>query len=311
MNNLKSYRLRLLAMLAVLAIVAVGYFTTTGIGNTCGFGWGDITLLCPLGALMSMLATKTAIPAAILSVMGALIICLVLGKVFCAWVCPVHFLSPAKKSRHGRKRLCTAAACATCAASCRKRTGVHLDSRHAILAGALITSLIFGYPVFCLACPVGLSFATVLLVMQLFAFGKTTWTIIVFPAIVFVELFILPRWCHNLCPLGALLSLFSVGNKTFRPTIDADACMQTSEGKSCNLCAEVCPEGINLHDSALGRTTLNDCSKCRACADACPRHAITFPLLATKGGPTAKGDAGDAGSHGRALDAEAGEDLQA
>lgn len=291
MKNLKSYPLRVAAMLVVLVIVAVGYFTTTGIGNTCGFGWGDITLLCPLGALMSMLASKTAIPAAIVSVVGVFIICLVLGKVFCAWICPVHFLSPAKKSRHGRKRLCTKAACSTCAAACGKSKGVHFDSRHAILAAALITSLIFGYPVFCLACPVGLSFATVLLVMQLFAFGKTTWTIIVFPVIVFIELFLLPRWCHNLCPLGALMSLFSVPNKTFRPVIDNKACMQVSEGKHCNLCVEVCPEGINLHNIALGRSSINDCSKCRACADICPRHAISFPLL-----PPKDGEAGAAAS---------------
>ena len=43
-----------------------------------------------------------------------------------------------------------------------------------------------------------------------------------------------------------------------------------------------CPEGINLHDVAAGETTLNDCSKCRACADVCPEHAITFPLLPKK-----------------------------
>ena len=287
MKNLKSYPLRVAAMLIVLVIVAVGYFTTAGIGNTCGFGWGDITLLCPLGALMAMLAQKTAIPAAILSVVGVFVICLLLGKVFCAWICPVHFLSPKKKSRHGRKRPCTKAACNTCAAACGKKKGWHLDSRHIILAAALVSSLIFGYPVFCLACPVGLTFATVLLVMQLFAFGKTTWTIIVFPVIVFIELFLLPRWCHNLCPLGALMSLFSIPNKTFRPSIDTASCMQTSQGINCNLCFEACPEGINLHDTALGRTTINDCSKCRACADVCPRHAISFPLLAGKSAGTA------------------------
>lgn len=282
MKNMKSYPLRIAAMLVVLIVVAVGYFTTTGIGNTCGFGWGDITLLCPLGALMAMLAEKTFIPAALISVVGVFVICLVLGKVFCAWVCPVHFISPKKQTRSGRRRLCTNAACETCASACGKSKGIHLDSRHIILAVALITSLIFGYPVFCLACPVGLTFATVLLIMQLFAFGKTTWTIIVFPVIVFVELFLLPRWCHNLCPLGALLSLFSGANKTFRPVIDTTKCLQATKNAECNLCVKACPEGINLHNTALGRTTLNDCSKCRACADACPASAIHFPVLPGK-----------------------------
>ena len=36
MKKLKTYRLRFLIMLALLAVVAVGYFTAGGIGNFCG-----------------------------------------------------------------------------------------------------------------------------------------------------------------------------------------------------------------------------------------------------------------------------------
>ena len=49
-------------MLGVLAVVAVGYFTSAGIGNLSGIGFGSITLLCPLGALLVMLSEKTLIP---------------------------------------------------------------------------------------------------------------------------------------------------------------------------------------------------------------------------------------------------------
>ena len=82
MKKLKTYRLRFLIMLALLAVVAVGYFTAGGIGNFCGIGFESITLLCPLGALLAMIAER------------------VLGKVFCAWACPVHFMS------RGRKKTC-------------------------------------------------------------------------------------------------------------------------------------------------------------------------------------------------------------
>ena len=47
MKKLKTYRLRFLIMLAVLVVVAVGYFTAGGIGNFCGIGFESITLLCP------------------------------------------------------------------------------------------------------------------------------------------------------------------------------------------------------------------------------------------------------------------------
>ena len=97
MKKLKTYRLRFLIMLAVLAVVAVGYFTAGGIGNFCGIGFESITLLCPLGALLAMIAERTAIPMAVISVVVVLLVCIVLGKVFCAWVCPVHFMSRGKK----------------------------------------------------------------------------------------------------------------------------------------------------------------------------------------------------------------------
>lgn len=291
-------------MLAVLAVVAVGYFTAVGIGNLCGVGFGSITLFCPLGALLVMIAEKTAIPMAVISVIVVLIICIVLGKVFCSWVCPVHFMTGLRKGKKRAGRVDADASaspdatvqtsaeapavpakltgCAACATPCGKTKGIKIDSRHGILAAALGSTLVFGFPVFCLVCPVGLTFATVLLGMRLFAFGETTWTLIVFPLIILAEILLLPKWCQRFCPLGALLSLFSAPNKTFRPQIDKSTCLSDSQGKACDLCVKACPEGINLHNIAEGATTINDCSKCRACADACPVHAITFPLLPQK-----------------------------
>ena len=306
MKKFNSYRLRFLVMLAVLAAVAVRYFTVGGIGNLCGIGFGSITLLCPLGALLAMIAERTAIPMAVVSVVVVLVACIALGKVFCAWVCPVHFLSRLKKgkkkppaigdsgdkgtgsSSHSAEASSAALAhaaapakspCSACASPCGKSKGVKLDSRHGILAAALGSTLVFGFPVFCLICPIGLTFATVLLVMRLFAFGDATWTVVAFPAIIALEVLLLPKWCQRFCPLGALLSLLSGLNRTFRPQVRAESCLRESQGKACNLCEKACPEGINLHDIAAGATTLNDCSKCRACAEACPEGAISFPLV--------------------------------
>ena len=286
MKKLKTYRLRFLIMLAVLVVVAVGYFTAGGIGNFCGIGFESITLLCPLGALLAMIAERTAIPMAVVSVVAVLLVCIVLGKVFCAWACPVHFLSRGRKKgdkgdKEGKGGK-VASPCSACASPCGKAKGIKIDSRHGILAAALGSTLVFGFPVFCLVCPIGLTFATVLLVMRLFAFGDATWTVVAFPVIIALEILLLPKWCQRFCPLGALLSLFSGLNRTFRPQVDAEKCLREGRGKACNLCEQACPEGINLHDVAAGETTLNDCSKCRACADVCPEHAITFPLLPKK-----------------------------
>ena len=311
MKRKNTARLRFIVMIAVLALVAVGYFTAFGIGNVCGIGFDSITLLCPLGSLLSMIAGKTAIPMAVVSIVAVFVICVLLGKAFCSWVCPVHFLSklkPGKKA--GKKAAADEAAeageaaadvasaggapaplteserkllgkkgCGLCEHPCGKSKGIKLDSRHGILAAALVTTGIFGFPVFCIICPVGLTFISVMLIMRLFAFGEATWTIVLFVAIILVEVILLPRWCKHFCPLGALLSLFSAANKTFVPKIDESKCLNTTANVECNRCVAACPEGINLHDIAKGETTLNDCSKCKACSDVCPASAITFDFL--------------------------------
>ena len=132
---------------------------------------------------------------------------------------------------------------------------------------------------FCLVCPVGLTFGTLVVVWRLFQFSEVTWSLLVFPAILVFELVVLRKWCHRFCPLGALLSLIARGNRTFRPQANADACLHAAHGERCNRCADVRPEGVNLHDKTVS-APMNECVKCRACADACPMHAITFPLLA-------------------------------
>ena len=289
MKKMKARTLRTIVTFAVLVLVAIGYFTAWGIGNLSGFGWDAFSVLCPLGYLESLVAGKTFVPRAFISFVVILVLIVVFGRVFCAWICPMPTLQRLIPGVRGRKRKADAQVAqgvSACEATADKPAGkvrrVRFDSRFGVLLGALASAAIFGFPVFCLICPVGLTFATVLLVMRLFAFGDATWTVVAFPAIIALEILLLPKWCQRFCPLGALLSLFSGLNRTFRPQVDAEKCLREGRGKACNLCEQACPEGINLHDVAAGETTLNDCSKCRACADVCPERAITFPLLPKK-----------------------------
>ncbi len=160
-----------------------------------------------------------------------------------------------------------------------ERDGVG-DSRMWVLGGAVVTTAAFGFPVFCLICPVGLTFATIICLWRAIQFGEATWSLVVFPAILIIEVVVLRRWCHTLCPLGALIGLIARGNKTLRATLDADACLE-SHGKTCGKCVEVCPEGIDLHEGAL-TTRPSECLKCGECKFACPMQAISFPFLPKK-----------------------------
>ena len=280
MKKLKTYRLRFLIMLALLAVVAVGYFTAGGIGNFCGIGFESITLLCPLGALLAMIAERTAIPMAVISVAVVLLVCIVLGKVFCAWACPVHFLSRGRKKgdkgdKEGKGGK-VASPCSACASPCGKAKGIKIDSRHGILAAALGSTLVFGFPVFCLVCPIGLTFATVLLVMRLFAFGDATWTVVAFPAIIALEILLLPKWCQRFCPLGALLSLFSGLNRTFRPRWTPRSACARVAARPATCASRHAPRASTCTMSRRARprsTTAASAARAPTCAPSAPSRS--------------------------------------
>ena len=73
-------------------------------------------------------------------------------------------------------------------------------------------------------------------------------------------------WCRNLCPLGALLSVFSRFSP-FRRFV-SDAC------NSCSKCAQVCP--MNAISKDYLSTSLRECIQCERCKTECPQEAISF-----------------------------------
>jgi ferredoxin-type protein NapH len=193
-------------------------------------------------------------------------------------------------------RACSTPQCAACAshATCSQETMrvhdrknrikvSHYDTRFAVLIGALASSAIAGFPVFCLVCPVGLSVATFIALWRFITMNQGTWGLIVMPAIIIVELVFARKWCHRLCPISAFFSLVGKGNKTLRPTVDEEKCLRLNGTAVCNRCHDVCPEGIDLHDPR-GLVAPTECIKCAACVDACPESCITMPLTPKRTG---------------------------
>jgi ferredoxin-type protein NapH len=277
---MKSSHLRTITALLVIVGVTIGFVTNYGIGTLSAIGWQDLVLLCPLGALGTMLATKTMIPQAIISLIIAVVAIILIGRAFCAWLCPVPitqklrelFRKPEPK-RETESVTCSDKSCTSCAAQRDK-----LDSRHFILGGSLLSAAIFGFPVFCIICPIGLSFAGILLVIRLFTFGDVTWSIIAVPTLLIIEILLFKKWCGSICPLAAFMSLVGKLNRTFRPRIDDATCKESSKGLSCGACAKSCPEGIDPRHPQLGNAW-SECTKCRECVEACPTKAIRMPFL--------------------------------
>lgn len=309
---MKTQRLRIIIPLVLLAVAGIGFVLHTGTGTLSALGWQSVSVLCPLGALGTLIASKTFVPHVLVSLVIAVIGIVLLGRAFCAWACPVPLIGKLRTvfSRQQSPSTSTKSDVATPLSAEEKKAlktacGAHrhaapADSRHIILGGALLSAAIFGFPVFCLICPIGLSFALVFVLIMLFGTGDVTWSVVVIPALLLVEVVFFRKWCSHICPLSSLMSLIGRANRTFRPTIDDSACLETSQGAHCGKCAEVCEAGINPRHPQQG-TSWQECTKCRACVESCPGGAITMPFL-----PKASGTKPDAaGTDCRKTDAPA------
>lgn len=184
---------------------------------------------------------------------------------------------------------CASSSCKDCALASRvkeKADQATEKTPYWILGGALASSAVFGFPVFCLICPVGLTFALTVALWRLFEFNETNWAIFWFAGFLVLELLVLRRWCSRFCPLGALWTLASRLNRFFRPKAREDLCTRMTHGVPCTICRDVCPEGIDPASVANDPMLLARCTKCGACAAACPTGAVHFPFLADSGRKT-------------------------
>lgn len=325
---------RLVLGLVFVAVIA-GLIWNTGTGTPSSFGWQMVSTICPLGAFETFFASLfnsswSFVPHLVIGLLLVAIVGIVLGKVFCAWVCPVppirnifsfgwlrrlrgESTTPegqptdvvgakatksakteaietaeafaAKADEPGPQAAPPAAieackpedkdlkdcpsGCTSCAEKRKK-----FDSRHVILSGALLSTAFFGFPVFCIICPVGLTFATLIAFWRLAGFNEPSWALLIFPAILVLEIFVLRKWCLKICPLGALMSLASIPNKLFRPRVEKSKCLR-EKGEDCNKCVEACGELLDPHYSE----GMHECTKCGLCVDKCPVRAITIPFF--------------------------------
>ncbi len=91
-------------------------------------------------------------------------------------------------------------------------------------------------------------------------------TLLIFAGIVALGRLAPRFWCRYLCPLGALLSLFSPLGR-LRRTVGPEC-------PACGLCQDACPMGAAEDE---GGTRPGECIQCRACVAACPQDLIAFP----------------------------------
>lgn len=279
-------RIRKAVRFLIVAVLLIALFAGWQTGTLCSVGYDAIAYICPLGALETIFGSWAFVPRVLICLAAVVIVALVFGKAFCSWVCPVAPLSDLLRGKKAREKdECERTQAAhrvlerwsdTNAAQAEKHKPFRsrVDGRHVVLAGSLASAAVCGFPVFCLVCPIGLTFASAIALYRLIGFNEPAIEVLVFPALLVLELTVFRKWCHRFCPVGALLSLLSRGNRTFKPHVDASMCARHA-GSSCAACAQACPEHIDPC-ADLGDRSLAECTRCGACVNTCPAKALSF-----------------------------------
>lgn len=285
--------LRTASILLIAGMIVSGTVFKSGFGRLCTLGKGIFSMTCPLGFLGAAFASRSLLPKLWLSVGVAVLLIILLGRFFCAWVCPASILHFIKTKLHiktsqsalwqsrvtkNEKISSTAVPAAlttvdTESASKKVYPGV------AVLVGGIVSSYIFGFPVFCLVCPIGLTFGTIFAAVRWFSGATPGLELAIFPIMIIAEIFILKSWCTSLCPMGALFGLISRLNIFFRPKPDQKVCLG-ARGFNCRVCEKACPQGLTRAEIMSG--TNEKCTKCLECYEKCPAGAIRIKAIQLK-----------------------------
>lgn len=218
------------------------------------FGLGSLWFVSPLEGLESLLITKTIYMPAIIGMLIPVIIALLLGRVFCSWICPVSFLLELVervRRRISRKRFL------------QNRLIVAKRILWYTLIAELLVSMVLGAPLFVFLSPPGLVGREI---MMLVFFHTLAIEGVILFAVVALELVTRRLFCRSFCPLGGLLALIG-SNRRLVVHLNPNSCT------SCGLCGRSCPMGLHPE---LGEGLSPYCWNCGECLDSCRDKALTF-----------------------------------
>ncbi len=223
-----------------------GWFQSLSIGN--------LWFVSPLEGLESILTSRSIYGPLLVGMLTPITLALLLGRVFCSWICPISFLSEVTDwiiRLFTRKK--------------HRPFGLRLPRRvfWFALIGEILIALIIGAPIFVFLSPPGLVGREI---MMITLFKTIAIEGVVVVIVLAMHVFSKRMFCRYFCPLGALLALIGIKRRLIIEA-DLDECLK------CNMCKRACPLGL---DPQKGEGTSPYCWNCGKCTEACKASALAF-----------------------------------
>lgn len=223
-----------------------GWYQSLSVG-----GWWIVS---PLEGLESILVSRSFYSPLIVGMLTPVLVALLLGRVFCSWICPIQLLSEAGErltaSLRGGKNL-------------PARLRLPRRILWFVLATELVLALVLGAPLFVFLSPPGLVGRELMMVVF---FGTLAVEGVLVLAVLALNLISRRSFCRYLCPLGGMLALIG-SRRALRVKVSFDAC------SGCGRCDQACPLGLTV---SQGEGESAYCWNCGACIDSCPSKALSF-----------------------------------
>jgi len=250
-----THRLTAGAFLGILVLGRHAWFPWIKGSLTSTRLFDVVPLVDPLSGLEVILASRSATLSLLIGVGATMLIAVVLGRVFCGWVCPLGLLLDLNDDLRERLHRWRSTRQPRLA-----QFGAPKELKYWLLALSILLSTVAAVPVFTTLSPVNLVALAVI-----FSPGIELSLIAL---LVVPEHFSRRLFCRGVCPLGAfhsLLGRYGFLRIRFR--------RQSACPRRCRRCSGSCPMGIRVLEDHLlvGKPAVDDpeCTRCGTCIDGC------------------------------------------
>jgi ferredoxin-type protein NapH len=254
----------IMRMLMMMLIISPALGFTFFYGNfSSGLLFGKIHLSDPLATLQIIFAYPSRLYIGLIAfALTILALYVLLGRVFCSWICPLGAilewfgkLPYLKKMAHANN-------------THANNTYANNNLKYYLLGMIFLLSLLTSLPWFEIFSPVSV-FGRMLM------FGLGMELVLIFLIIWLDVMKGKGYWCHQLCPLGAFYSLAGRW-RWLNLKVNWSFCTK------CGACWEACPVGEGVLRPAISNLDIGaigvDCTNCGDCIDVCPERAVGFCL---------------------------------